>query len=188
MNINNSTDSIPHRQNPKSSTLSTPDGCAAFSPASTRAASPTVRQAEDSRPRSIKFQSLPQIAVSDAEIGSTESKTAKSLFAKLAALDGESEPTSLASHVMRSWVSGLHLSRLTPGLSRQISYRISAALLQTTATMVHRPKLQSRPSVITANFVQRPTSSPPPLLPSLTLPSPATPLNTLIKGINVLSQ
>ena len=131
---------------------------------------------------------MPQIAVSDAEIGSTESKTAKSLLAKLAALGGELEPTSLASHVMRSWVSGLHLSRLTHGLSRQISHRISAALLQTTATMVHRPKLQFRPSVITANFVQRPTSFSPSLVPPPALPSPATPLNTPIEGINVLSQ
>jgi serine/threonine protein kinase len=59
--------------------------------------------------------------------------------------DGESEPimpTRQARPV------GLHVSRSTPGLSRQVTSKISNSLFHND-TIVHRPKLSSRPTIRT---------------------------------------
>lgn len=65
-----------------------------------------------------------------------------------ALFDGESEPI-LAPRDPRP--KGLHTTRSTPGLSRQLSSKISNTLFHN-ATIIHRPKLSSRPSVQTTYF------------------------------------
>ncbi|KAF2746978.1 kinase-like protein [Sporormia fimetaria CBS 119925] len=59
--------------------------------------------------------------------------------------DGESEP---CQPFQPCPPRGLHSTRSTPGMTRNLSTRLSSALLQNN-TVVHRPKLQARPSVIT---------------------------------------
>ncbi|KAH3958497.1 hypothetical protein HBH98_076630 [Parastagonospora nodorum] len=65
-----------------------------------------------------------------------------------ALFDGESEPM-MAPRDPRP--KGLHTTRSTPGLSRQLSSKISNTLFHN-ATIIHRPKLSSRPSVQTTYF------------------------------------
>jgi serine/threonine protein kinase len=62
--------------------------------------------------------------------------------------DGESEPI-MAPREARP--VGLHTSRSTPGLSRQLTSKVSNTLFNNN-TVVHRPKLSSRPSVQTTYF------------------------------------
>jgi serine/threonine protein kinase len=50
---------------------------------------------------------------------------------------------------------GLHISRSTPGLSRQLTTKLSNTLFNND-TIIHRPKLGCRPSVQTNNFEQTP--------------------------------
>jgi serine/threonine protein kinase len=59
--------------------------------------------------------------------------------------DGESEPIMSARQLHPV---GLHVSRSTPGLSRQVTSKISNTLFHND-TIVHRPKLSSRPSIRT---------------------------------------
>lgn len=68
-----------------------------------------------------------------------------------AGFDGESEPVmdSRERHP-----AALHMSRSTPGLSQQLSRRLSLSLLHH-PTVVHRPKLNSRPIVLNTNVVSR---------------------------------
>jgi hypothetical protein len=69
-----------------------------------------------------------------------------------ALLDGESEPIM---SVQKHCPLGLHVSKSTPGLSRQLTTKISNTLFNND-TVIHRPKLSSRPSVQTTNFEQTP--------------------------------
>jgi hypothetical protein len=62
--------------------------------------------------------------------------------------DGESEPNLVQQPLHRI---ALHTSRSTPGLSRQLTAKISNAFLQTN-TVIHRPKLSSRPTVEVSTF------------------------------------
>ena len=62
-----------------------------------------------------------------------------------AVFDGESEPATGAKLFENS---ALHTSRSTPGLSRQLTLKLSNALLHN-PTVIHRPKLNSRPTVLT---------------------------------------
>jgi serine/threonine protein kinase len=89
--------------------------------------------------------------------------------------DGESEPIMTPREPRPV---GLHTSRSTPGLSRQLTPKVSNTLFNNN-TVVHRPKLSSRPSVQTTYFegatpqYQQAMSAPPtptsdvPSLPSL---------------------
>lgn len=72
------------------------------------------------------------------EVSPLSSLTDAALF------DGESEPGpgDKPTHLRT-----LHTSRSTPGLSRQLTTKFSNALLQN-STIIHRPKLQSRPTVL----------------------------------------
>jgi hypothetical protein len=68
--------------------------------------------------------------------------------------DGESEP------IMRTrepHPAALFTRRSSPGLSRQLSAKISNTLFHND-TVVHRPKLRSRPSIRTTYFDESPTS------------------------------
>lgn len=71
-------------------------------------------------------------------------------FTKATALDGESEPI-LSERPFQ--LAALHTSRSTPGLSRQLTSKISAALLHND-TVIHRPKLSSRPTIQVSGFDQ----------------------------------
>lgn len=66
-----------------------------------------------------------------------------------AGFDGESEP---AMDVRGRHPAALHTSRSTPGLSQQLKARISSSLLHN-PTVIHRPKLNSRPTVLNGNLV-----------------------------------
>lgn len=59
--------------------------------------------------------------------------------------DGESEPITETKPFQHTV---LHTSRSTPGLSQQLSLKLSNALLFN-HTVIHRPKLSSRPTVLT---------------------------------------
>ncbi|KAF9701458.1 hypothetical protein EKO04_001157 [Ascochyta lentis] len=62
-----------------------------------------------------------------------------------AVFDSESEPTTGSRSFEHAT---LHTSRSTPGLSKQLALKLSNALLHN-STVVYRPKLNSRPSVLT---------------------------------------
>jgi serine/threonine protein kinase len=64
-----------------------------------------------------------------------------------ALFDGESEPIMNARDPRPL---GLHISRSTPSLSRQLTTKVTSTLFND--TVIHRPKLGSRPSVQTTNF------------------------------------
>ncbi|KAH7064482.1 hypothetical protein BKA63DRAFT_572381 [Paraphoma chrysanthemicola] len=73
-----------------------------------------------------------------------------------AVFDGESEPI-MSTH-KRQPIS-LHVSRSTPGLSRQLTTKVSNTFFHND-TVVHRPKLSSRPSVHTAYFEETVNNQP----------------------------
>ncbi|KAH7371550.1 hypothetical protein BKA66DRAFT_497827, partial [Pyrenochaeta sp. MPI-SDFR-AT-0127] len=64
--------------------------------------------------------------------------------------DGESEPIL---SITNPHPPALHASRSTPGLSRQLTTKISSAF-QNNDTVIHRPKLISRPTVQAADLEQ----------------------------------
>lgn len=69
-------------------------------------------------------------------------------LAGVAVFDGESEPitsTSPFEHAV------LQISRSTPSLSKQLTLKLSNALLHN-PTVIHRPKLGSRPTVLTKDL------------------------------------
>jgi hypothetical protein len=68
-----------------------------------------------------------------------------------AGFDGESEP---AMDTRERHPSALHTSRSTPGLSQQFTRKISSSLLHN-LTVIHRPKLDSRHTVLNSSFVSR---------------------------------
>ena len=85
--------------------------------------------------------------------------------------DGESEPL-LTLRSLRP--TSLHTSKSTPGLSRQLTTKLSIALLHNN-TVIHRPKLNSRPTVQTVDFTQVSSKR-----PSATTPSPPATHNVSI--------
>jgi serine/threonine protein kinase len=68
-----------------------------------------------------------------------------------ALFDGESEPIMTSRE---AFPLGIHISRSTPSLSTQLTAKISNSLFNN--TIIHRPKLSSRPSVQTTNFNETP--------------------------------
>jgi serine/threonine protein kinase len=93
---------------------------------------------------------LPQILLQDKESSMLQLTDA-------AVFDGESEPKM---QVRQPRPSTLHAAKSTPGLSRQFTTKLSHALLQNT-TVVHRPKLNSRPTVLSGFNPDDLTSSTP---------------------------
>jgi len=68
-----------------------------------------------------------------------------------AVFDGESEPPTPKKE---RHPAALHASKSTPGLSRQLTRRISHSLLHN-PTVIHRPKLSSRPTVLSTDSMQQ---------------------------------
>jgi hypothetical protein len=66
-----------------------------------------------------------------------------------AGYDGESEPTADSPS---DELAVLHISRSTPSLSRQLTTKLSNVLMQD-ATIIHRPKLTFRPTVLTKHLL-----------------------------------
>jgi hypothetical protein len=71
-----------------------------------------------------------------------------------AVYDGESEPIMSTRERQPPL---LHVSRSTPGLSKNLTAKISNTLFHND-TVIHRPKLSSRPSVRTTYFAEDPTN------------------------------
>jgi serine/threonine protein kinase len=67
-----------------------------------------------------------------------------------AVFDGESEPPM---PVQERHPAALHTSKSTPGLSKQLTRRFSHSLLHN-PTVIHRPKLSSRPTVLSGSMHQ----------------------------------
>lgn len=131
----------PHPGSTPSVELATSSGDGATSTASdsTRRAGITATYANHSFPSSNSPDSpitLPPLA-----LGRRSSSLLP--FTKATAFDGESEPLLTERP---SYLSVLHTSRSTPGLSQQWTSKLSAALLHND-TVIHRPKLTSRPTI-----------------------------------------
>ncbi|KAH6644442.1 hypothetical protein C7974DRAFT_371562 [Boeremia exigua] len=65
-----------------------------------------------------------------------------------AVFDGESEPITSTSQFQHAVI---HASRSTPSLSQQLTLKLSTALMHN-PTVIHRPKLSSRPTVLTSDL------------------------------------
>jgi hypothetical protein len=74
-----------------------------------------------------------------------------------AVFDGESEPIMSTKEAPPV---GLFASRSAPGLSRQVTAKISNAFFHPNDTVIHRPKQSSRPSILTAYFDENPEDQP----------------------------
>ncbi|KAF2195667.1 kinase-like protein [Zopfia rhizophila CBS 207.26] len=94
--------------------------------------------------RTLQSHSVPDIVISNPEIVSLPVGPSHLQFTNAAVFDGESEPTM---DDKRSHPLALHTTRSSPGLSRQLTTKISNALLHNT-TVVHRPKLNARPTIL----------------------------------------
>ncbi|KAF2711277.1 kinase-like protein [Pleomassaria siparia CBS 279.74] len=102
----------------------------------------------DSTKHDTSSPAFPRVPATHLPLPDTLLHEAESELAQLtnaAVFDGESEP---AMETRRS--PALHVTRSTPGFSRQLSAKMSQALAQNT-TVVHRPKLSSRPTVLSAS-------------------------------------
>jgi hypothetical protein len=104
-----------------------------------------VKATVDSTLRSSRLHNLPAL-LPELTLHTRDSSLLQLTNAAL--FDGESEPI-IASRDPQPM--GLHTSRSTPGLSRQLTSKISNTLFNNN-TVVHRPKLSSRPSVQTTYF------------------------------------
>jgi tRNA A-37 threonylcarbamoyl transferase component Bud32 len=70
--------------------------------------------------------------------------------------DGKSEPPMGRMDVLPA---ALHTSRSTPGLFQPLTQKLPSSLLYN-HTVIHRPKLNSRPTVLSTSFAQQPTDTP----------------------------
>lgn len=104
---------------------------------------PEASQSQDLYP----FQSPSIPNTLDAAPKLTLHHTGSSLtqLTNAAVFDGESEPTTGTKPFEHA---NLHTSRSTPGLSKQLTLKLSNAFLRN-PTVIHRPKLNSRPTVLT---------------------------------------
>ncbi|KAF1840323.1 uncharacterized protein K460DRAFT_297172 [Cucurbitaria berberidis CBS 394.84] len=87
---------------------------------------------------------------------------------QLTNFDGESEPILSSRSPLPT---ALHRSRSTPGLSRQLTSKFSNALLHN-ATVIHRPKKSSRPTIRSGDFERHPSEQ-----PAVTVTSPQPPMS-----------
>ncbi|KAH8726423.1 hypothetical protein GQ44DRAFT_825763 [Phaeosphaeriaceae sp. PMI808] len=93
--------------------------------------------------RPLQCPSVPNFSATLSEITFHHRSSSLLQLTNAAVFDGESEP------IMSSLESGpvsLHISKSTPGLSRHITSKISNTLFHKD-TIIHRPRLSSRPSV-----------------------------------------
>ncbi|KAF2115314.1 kinase-like domain-containing protein [Lophiotrema nucula] len=97
--------------------------------------------------RPIQCSSVPEVALSCTGTIQHDRESSLMELTNATMFDGESEPTldDKQPHPAK-----LHATRSTPGLSTQLSSKISSAILQN-STVVHRPKLKSRPTVRTTS-------------------------------------
>ncbi|KAI8938614.1 hypothetical protein NX059_004486 [Plenodomus lindquistii] len=119
----------------------------------TSSATDSTRRADDNNTfvkQSLRSSSSPETPMTLPALLLHRRSSSLSSFPKATAFDGESEPI-LSERPFH--LAALHTSRSTPGLSRQLTSKISAALLHND-TVIHRPKLSSRPTVQTAAFHQ----------------------------------
>lgn len=94
---------------------------------------------------STRIPSVPNILDAAPKLSLQHTGSSLTQLTNAALYDGESEPitkTKLFQHTT------LHTSRSTPGLLQQLSPWLSNALLSN-PTVIHRPKLNSRPTVLT---------------------------------------
>lgn len=93
----------------------------------------------------VRIPSIPNIL--DTAPRNTLHHTGSSLtqLTNAAVFDGESEPIT---SIRQLQPAVLHMSRSTPSLPKQLALQLSNALLHN-ATVIHRPKLTSRPTVLT---------------------------------------
>ncbi|KAF2850272.1 hypothetical protein T440DRAFT_555190 [Plenodomus tracheiphilus IPT5] len=118
-------------------------------------ATDSTRRADNVNTRvkhSLRSSSSPDIPMTLPTITLHRRSSSLLQFPKATAFDGESEPI-LPERPFH--LTALHTSRSTPGLSRQLTSKISAALLHND-TVIHRPKLSSRPTIQTSAVDQHP--------------------------------
>ncbi|KAF3034379.1 hypothetical protein E8E12_001056 [Didymella heteroderae] len=89
--------------------------------------------------------SVPNILDAAPELILRHTGSSLTQLTNAAMYDGESEPVTETKPFQPAV---LHISRSTPGLSQQLSLKLSNALLPN-PTVIHRPRLSSRPTVLT---------------------------------------
>ncbi|ORY15965.1 hypothetical protein BCR34DRAFT_464844, partial [Clohesyomyces aquaticus] len=93
---------------------------------------------------SLQSQSVPDIAIPPLDFSSDRHGSSLLQLTNAAVFDGESEPTLDSA---RHRTMTLHVSKSTPGLSKQLTTKLSETLLHN-STVIHRPKPSSRPTVL----------------------------------------
>ncbi|KAF2821592.1 kinase-like protein [Ophiobolus disseminans] len=104
--------------------------------------------------RTLQSPSVPNIPATLPKLTLQHRSSSLLQLTNAAVFDGESEPI-LSSR--EPYPAGLFISRSTPGLSRQLTTKLSNTLFQNN-TVIHRPRLNSRPSIRTTYFDESPPS------------------------------
>jgi hypothetical protein len=104
---------------------------------------PEASQSQDLH--TTRSPSVPNILDATPKLNLHHTGSSLTQLTNAAVYDGESEPITET----KSFPHGvLHTSQSTPGLSQQLTLKLSNAVLYN-PTIVHRPKLSSRPTVLT---------------------------------------
>ena len=106
--------------------------------------------------QSLQTSSAPETDLTNLDTGRRRESSSLLQLTIAAGFDGESEP-ELGDRPFRPLT--IHATKSTPGLSRQLTTKISYALLHNN-TVVHRPRLQSRPTVLGSNPDPTPNNTP----------------------------
>ncbi len=133
-------------------------------------------------PIPLRKLSIPEIPISISLPAFHRRNSSSPPLTNTTGFDGESEPALPTQPLHRP----IQTSKSAPGLSRKFSSRLSEALLPNT-TVIHRPKMSSKPAISTANYEPPSTQSQPatssqpaisdlPSLPSSVLSSSTSPL------------
>ncbi|KAF9733461.1 Serine/threonine-protein kinase cbk1 [Paraphaeosphaeria minitans] len=101
--------------------------------------------------KSLQNPSVPEIATIKPPFMLRKGPSSMLHLPSAAGFDGESEPVM---DTKERHPAVLHTSRSTPGLSQQLTKRISSSLLHN-PTVIHRPRLSSRPTVLNSNIAQQ---------------------------------
>ncbi|KAF2640152.1 kinase-like protein [Massarina eburnea CBS 473.64] len=100
--------------------------------------------------------SIVEIDIPRAELLALRNETSSlTQLANAVGFDGESEPPMGRKE---RHPAALHASKSTPGLSRQFTQKLSSTLLHN-HTVIHRPKLNSRPTVLSTSFGPQPADA-----------------------------
>jgi serine/threonine protein kinase len=94
--------------------------------------------------RSLPSPSIPEITLSSPDNLLHREASSSMRFIDAVGYDGESEPLARGKS---AHAPTLHTSRSTPGLSTQLTTKLSNTLLHNN-TVVHRPRLHSRPTLL----------------------------------------